>query len=281
MAPSPLGPISYLSFLLIKELGFISEYLKGERHDVFKNILEYPIVKIVIERITSSLRLTEGELERAITDYILMLRQELMGRITRGVLDIIGVTINFVFRAFSIFSLLRDGPTFFKKISDYLPFSEVQKDRLIKRAEDVIASTIYGGVVVAMVQGFMGGITFFILGISSPVLWGFSMAIATFLPLIGPFIVWVPAAIYLFIQGELWRGVALSILGAFGISLIDNFLRPIIIGNRTKMPILIIFFSVLGGIKLFGLIGFVMGPLVLATFFSVIELFRTMEESHK
>jgi len=83
--------------------------------------------------------------------------------------------------------------------------------------------------------------------------------------------------VYLFIQGEVLKGVALAIVGTFGISLIDNILKPIIIGGRTKMPVLVIFFSVLGGIKLFGLIGLIMGPLVLALFVSVIEIFRSIE----
>ena len=96
---------------------------------------------------------------------------------------------------------------------------------------------------------------------------------------VGPFIIWGPAALYLFIDGAIFRGISLAVMGAFGISLVDNLLRPMIIGNRTKIPFLAIFFSVLGGIKLFGIIGVIMGPLVLVLFLSVIEIFRSMEES--
>jgi predicted PurR-regulated permease PerM len=125
----------------------------------------------------------------------------------------------------------------------------------------------------------MGGVAFFILGISSPVLWGFAMAIASFLPLVGPFIIWIPASLYLYFQGAVGKAIALAVMGG-GISSIDNFLRPLIIGRRTRMPFLFIFFSVLGGIKLFGLIGIVMGPMVLALFVSILEIFRTLGEKN-
>jgi predicted PurR-regulated permease PerM len=143
----------------------------------------------------------------------------------------------------------------------------------------LIISTIYGGVIVAMVQGSLGGVAFAIVGITSPILWGAMMALASFLPVVGPFIIWGPAALFLLVEGAIFRGILLAVMGALGISLVDNLLRPLIIGNRTKMPFLAIFFSVLGGIKLFGIIGFIMGPMVLVLFLSVIEIFRSMEES--
>jgi predicted PurR-regulated permease PerM len=108
-------------------------------------------------------------------------------------------------------------------------------------------------------------------------LWGFAISVASFIPLLGCFAVWGPAVVILFVQGAVWKAIALAIVGTFVISLIDNFIRPIIIGGRTKMPILVIFFSVIGGIKFFGLIGLIMGPLVVALFVSVIEIFRNLE----
>jgi predicted PurR-regulated permease PerM len=164
-----------------------------------------------------------------------------------------------------------------KKVRNYIPFSEEQKDRLVKLVRDIIISTIYGGIVVSIAQGTMAGIAFFLLGISTPVVWGLATSIASFVPLLGAAGVWVPMTIYLFIENEITKGIILAIVGIFGISLIDNILKPIIIGSRTKMPILVIFFSILGGLKLFGLIGLVIGPLVLALFVSLIEIFRSVE----
>jgi predicted PurR-regulated permease PerM len=191
--------------------------------------------------------------------------------------NILTISLDFIFMSFSIFFFLRDGPEFLKKVRDYIPFSEEQKDRLVKLVRDIIISTIYGGIVVSIAQGTMAGIAFFLLGIPTPVVWGLATSIASFVPLLGAAGVWVPMTIYLFIENEITKGIILAIVGTFGISLIDNILKPIIIGSRTKMPILVIFFSILGGLKLFGLIGLVIGPLVLALFVSLIEIFRSVE----
>lgn len=272
-----LGPFSYLSFLLVKELKVISDYVEGERIETLQKTLEHPGIKALVDRITSLFNITEAEMDKAIIDGISKFGKDLIGRITKGMGDIVTVALNFVFMAFAIFFLLKDGPEFLKRIRDYMPFSEEQKDRLTTQIRDIIISTVYGGVVVAIIQGIIGGFAFYILGIPSPVVWGLATSIASFIPLIGAFAVWGPATVYLFLQGAVLKGVALAIVGVFGISLIDNVLKPIIIGGRTKMPILAIFFSVLGGIKLFGLIGLVMGPLVLAIFVSVVEIFRNVE----
>ena len=130
---------------------------------------------------------------------------------------------------------------------------------------------------VSIIQGTMAGLTFFFLGISTPVVWGLATSIASFVPLLGAASIWVPATVYLFLSGAVLQGFILAIVGLLGISLVDNILKPIIIGGRTKMPILVIFFSVLGGIKLLGLIGLIIGPLVIALFISVIEIFRSVE----
>jgi predicted PurR-regulated permease PerM len=178
---------------------------------------------------------------------------------------------------FAVFFFLKDGPGFLMRIRDYLPFNEEDKNRLISKIKDMVISTVFGGVVVAIVQGVIGGFAFYFLGIKSPVLWGASISVMSFLPLLGTFSIWGPMTGYLFIQGNYVKGIILLLIGGLGISMVDNILKPIIISGRTKMPTLAVFFSVLGGIKLFGFIGFIMGPLVLALFVSVFEIFGQIE----
>jgi predicted PurR-regulated permease PerM len=274
-----LGPFSYLTFLLVKELTALPETMAGVKLEAIKNLMQHPSVMAVTERVTSLLNIRVHELDQAVMDQISRLGKELVGGLTKGVREILTVAFHFVIMALSIFFFLKDGPTLFGKARDFLPFSENQKERLVSRARDLIISTIYGGVIVAMAQGTLGGIAFAIVGITSPILWGAMMALASFLPVVGPFIIWGPATVYLLVEGAIFRGISLAVMGALGIGLVDNLLRPLIIGNRTKMPFLAIFFSVLGGIKLFGIIGFIMGPMVLVLFLSVIEIFRSMEES--
>jgi predicted PurR-regulated permease PerM len=158
-----------------------------------------------------------------------------------------------------------------------MPFNEEEKHRLADQIHDIVVSTIYGGVIVGIIQGILAGVSFAVLGFKSPVLWGSATAIASFIPILGAAAIWGPAVLYLFATGATYKAAALLIIGAFGISMIDNILKPLIIGGRVKMPMLIILFSVLGGIKLFGLIGLILGPLVIALFVSVLEIFRNFD----
>ncbi len=274
-----IGPFSYLVFMLIMELKDFSEYMAGGKMETLKNLLHHPILLPLLEKMTSFLHLTPTELDKMFAENLSRFGKDLATYLTKGVREILTVTFHFFIMAFSIFFFLKDGPVLFKKGRDLLPFPEPQKEKLVKQIRDMIITTIYGGVIVALVQGTLGGIAFYIVGISSPVLWGGVMAVASFLPLIGPFIIWGPAAIILIVEGSILKGIALALMGALGVSTVDNLLRPMIIGNRTKMPFLAVFFSLLGGIRLFGLIGFILGPLVLAIFISVIEIFSSMEAS--
>lgn len=272
-----LGPFSYISYLLINEIKSLPDYLEDGSFESLEGLLQHPTIRAILDKVLSLFNMTEEELNKAIFDNISRMVKELIGRITSGMANIVTISLNFIFMAFSIFFFLRDGPKFLGKVRDYMPFSEEQKDRLVKLIRDIVVSTIYGGIAVSIVQGTIAGIAFFILGISTPVVWGLATSIASFIPLLGASAVWVPITVYLFIEGAVLKGIALAFVGIFGISLIDNILKPLIIGSRTKMPILVIFFSILGGIKLFGLIGLIMGPLVLALFVSLIEIFRTVE----
>jgi predicted PurR-regulated permease PerM len=251
--------------------------LETEKLDAIQGLLQHPNIKTITDKILSILNLSEEELNQAIVENISKLGKEIVSKITKGATNVVTVSLDLIFMIFSIFFFLRDGPEFLSKVRDYMPFSEIQKDRLVKQIRDIIISTIYGGVAVSIVQGTIAGLAFFILGIPTPVVWGLATSIASFVPLLGASSIWIPADIYLFLNGEILKGIILAIIGIFGISLVDNILKPIIIGGRTKMPILVIFFSVLGGIKLFGLIGLIIGPLVIALFISVIEIFRSVE----
>ena len=272
-----LGPFSYLTYMLVSELKDLTGYLEADKIEALESLMQHPSIKAVTDKILSVFNLTEDELNQTIIDNISKLGKEMVGRITKGATNVVTISLDFIFMVFSIFFFLRDGPDFLSKTRDYMPFSEIQKDRLVKQIRDIIISTIYGGVAVSIIQGTIAGLAFFFLGISTPVVWGLATSIASFVPLLGASSIWVPAAGYLFLKGAILKGIILAIVGLFGISLIDNILKPIIIGGRTKMPILVIFFSVLGGIKLLGLIGLIMGPLVIALFISVIEIFRSVE----
>jgi len=272
-----IGPFSYISFMIVLELKALPKYLAEDGMTEISRVIDHPYIKGVTEKIMTTLNVTAKDIEKSVLENVTRFGKELMDHFTKGIGNIVAVTVNFAFMTIALFFMLKDGVGFLRNAMGYLPFSEEQKDRLASQTKDVIVSTIYGGVVVAIIQGSIGGIAFYFLGISSPALWGLAISIASFIPLIGTFGIWGPMTVYLLISGEILHGIILALVGVFIISMVDNILKPIIIGGRTKMPVLLIFFSVLGGLKLFGLIGLIMGPLVVAIFVSVLDIFRNIE----
>lgn len=186
------------------------------------------------------------------------------------VFGVAGFLIGFVFLIFVIFFLFRDGDKLGKRLVDLLPMPREQALGLIARTEEVLGGCVYGVLMVAAVQGTLGGITFWALGLGSPVTWGLVMTLFCTLPIVGAWVVWVPAAIGLAINGDYTRAIILALIGQFIISTIDGFLRPILVGQRAKMHELVIFFSVLGGLKYFGLLGILLGPIVMSLAWSLL-----------
>ncbi len=272
-----LGPVSYVSVLMVGEIQNFADYLESDELNTIENVLEHPRIKWALDKVKPIFGAEDADVGKVFVEGIQNIGHNLLSRITTGAKNIFAAMLDFIFMALSIFFLLRDGPRFLARFRDYMPFSEDQKDRLEMVTKDMVVSTVYGGVVVALVQGIMGGVAFYFVGIPAPVIWGTAISVMSFIPMLGTFSVWFPAVIYLFLEQMYVQGFILFLIGALGISMVDNILKPIIIGGRTKMPTLIIFFSVIGGIKLFGLIGLIMGPLVVALFISVLEIFRKIE----
>ncbi len=272
-----VGPVTYFGVILIKEIKEISTFVTEERLNEFRNIIKRKEFSWLVDKVMDTFNLTEEELTTQILKNLDIFIRKIISNLSQSITNMVGIIFNFILTIFTVFFFLKDGPVYLKKVLNYLPFSEGELERLTRLIKDIIISTIYGGVLVAFIQASIGGITFYLLGISTPVIWASMIAIASFIPILGAFSVWGPIAGYLFLTGSVFKGVILTIVGGIGISTIDNILKPIIIGGRTKMPAIVIFFSVLGGIKEFGLIGLVAGPLIVALFVSLIEILRKIE----
>ena len=269
-----LGPLSYVSYQLAVELQNISfEHATEEILGIFN----HPRVQPLVERILSLFSITEAEFRASVVANLTRLGRNLLGLAGGRIGDVITGAFDFVLMAFTLFFLLKDGPKFLEKMRDYMPFPEHEKKQLTKQIKDVVVSTIYGGVIVALAQGLIGVTAFAVVGIRASVLWGMAMSITSFIPIAGCALVWVPATLYLFAKGLTTQGVILAAIGVFAISTVDNVLRPIIIRGRVSMPLVLVFFSVFGGIQVFGLLGLVLGPLVVAVFVSVVGIIRTRE----
>lgn len=161
---------------------------------------------------------------------------------------------------------IRDGRILTREIGERVPLKPEQRRDLFEKFTAVIKATIKGSLIVAIVQGLIGGLTFWALGINAPLLWGVVMGFMSLLPAVGTGIVWVPVAIYLFATGAIWQGVVLVICGLLVIGMVDNVLRPILVGKDTRIPDWVVLITTLGGIAVMGINGFIVGPVIAALF---------------
>ncbi|MFQ5663096.1 MAG: AI-2E family transporter, partial [Terriglobia bacterium] len=171
------------------------------------------------------------------------------------------------------FYLFRDGPALLARLRDALPLEPQQRDHLLRTAQDVLYATVYSSFVVAVMQGVLGGMTFWLLGIKAALFWGVVMGFLALLPALGPWLIWLPAALFFLLGGKLGHALVLLVVGVAVISLADNFLRPMLISGRTRLNGLLVFISVLGGLAVFGLLGIVLGPIVVAVGAAVVEAY--------
>jgi len=188
--------------------------------------------------------------------------------------------VSFGVMLYLVFFLLRDGGEIGRRIRRALPLDEGPKQHLIAKFTTVVRATVKGNIAVAAVQGFLGGMIFMFLGIQGSLLWGVLMGFLSLLPAIGAALVWAPAAAYLLITGDIWRGVILILFCVLVIGMVDNVLRPILVGKDTKMPDWVVLISTLGGMALFGINGFVIGPLIAALFMASWDLFTQDQEAN-
>jgi predicted PurR-regulated permease PerM len=189
--------------------------------------------------------------------------------------------VSFGIMLYLLFFLLREGSAVSVRIRQAIPLSMEHKRYLFSKFITALRATVKGNIAVAAVQGALGGVIFWILGIQGPLFWGVLMAFLSLLPAIGAALIWVPVAIYFFVTGDIWSGVILTAFGVLVIGLIDNILRPILVGKDTQMPDYVVLISTLGGMALFGLNGFIIGPVIAAMFIAAWDLFSFSKEADK
>jgi len=178
-----------------------------------------------------------------------------------------------------LFFLLRDGAALTARIRQAIPLDEGHKRSLSQKFTTVIRATLKGNLAVAATQGLLGGFIFWVLDIQGAVLWGVLMAFLSLLPAVGAALIWGPVAVYFFATGALWQAVVLTVFGVVVIGLVDNLLRPILVGKDTKMPDYVVLISTLGGMSIFGLSGFVIGPAIAALFIATWDLFASQRST--
>ena len=192
----------------------------------------------------------------------------------------IWAAINTLLTLFLLFYFFRDRRQVLSVVRMLLPLSDRESTLVLARVEEMIRSTVYGTLVVSVVQGTLGGVMFFLLGLPGAVFWGLVMTVLSVIPVLGAFVVWVPAALFLMVQGAWWKAVILIVYGTLVVGTIDNLLYPILVGKDTRMHTVPVFIAIVGGLTLFGAAGLVLGPALLALTWALLEILRKRTDAN-
>jgi len=214
-----------------------------------------------------------AEIGSVIYSFITRITNSLMNYFSQLILNFPNLFLQFLVVFFTFFFVLKDKEEVISYIQSLSPFSKDVEKKLFKSSKEITSSVIYGQVIVGVIQGLFAGLGFFIFGVPNALLLTLFAALAGIFPIIGPFVVWVPVAIYLVVAGNSFSALGVTLFGLFS-STIDNFLRPIFVSKRTRMHPALILIGMIGGFFLFGILGFILGPLIIAYLVIVLEIYR-------
>jgi predicted PurR-regulated permease PerM len=274
-----IGPVAYLFVSLVNEaidaVGIVNQmYQEGKLEELLT--LDIPVINAMKEKLNEYYDISQINLDEIVRDAINKASGVIVSQTTWLVTNATKAVFYFVLTVFTMYYFFKEGERIIERIRRLIPMPEDLVRKTFHQLHDVILATVYGGLVVALIQGTLGGILFFAVGISSPVFWGAIMAFLSIIPFVGAFLVYIPAAIILILGGFYVKGIIVILVGVIVISQSDNVIRPYLISGRTAMHPLLLFFAIMGGIAMFNLLGLVLGPIIAAVFMTLIRIFDYM-----
>lgn len=273
-----IAPVVYLSLVVAEDVTKTYQALVVSLYEedrlLFEGWWEHPLLAVPAEALQNLERLTGTNLRASLAESLTNLGRVLVEQLTKALSHTLYALVQVVMTLLCAFYFFRDGHLLIEWLRSTVAIGPERRQLLATRFDDVIKGTVYGNTVIAVLEGLVGGIAFWLVGLPSAVLWGVTMAILAYLPLVGAGLVWIPAAGYLAWKGA--YGKVLVVVG-FGvvIAVLDYLIRNILIGGRSNLHTLLVFLSVLGGLQLFGLVGIVAGPLVVAVGITLVDIWRT------
>ena len=267
-----LVPLTLITYAIVRELTGFAQSLQGNAESLLDP--NSPTTGKYLRWLGQYVDIEQWRSQEFIVQRLRNLSSLIASRTLGFVGGLLGVVVEVFFVIFTMYYLFRDGDRLRAVLRFSLPLEGAKASEIIERTREVISASVYGVLVIASIQGALGGFIFFVLGLPSPLLWGVVMMFFSMIPMAGAFIVWVPAAIYLLITGSYVKAVILIAFGALAIGSVDNILRPKLVGERTRLHELLIFFSVLGGLQVFGVLGLVLGPAVVAITLALLDIVR-------
>lgn len=262
-----VAPMSLVAHALITQInGTLKNIESGELEQRLQSILsQNPRLMKLWQRVTP-----EGPVKDS-TEQLTTVAGKWTGKLLGG--SIAG-SLSVLIAFFLLFYLLRDRETAIGFVRSVLPLSNREANEVFARVRDTIFASVYGTLSVAAVQGTLGGLMFWWLGLPAPLLWGVVMGLLAIIPVLGAFVIWIPAAIFLAAQGAWGKAILLAVWGLVIIGLIDNLLYPVIVGKRLRLHTVPVFIAIVGGLAVFGASGIILGPLILALTDAAIEVWR-------
>jgi predicted PurR-regulated permease PerM len=283
-----LVPLTLITLAVVREMTHIAQALQakpggdaGAGQSAFAGLLDpnSPYVGRAVAWVGQYVDLEQFDSQQFIADRLKSLGGAIAGRTLGFVGGAVGFVVEIFFVIFTMYYFFRDGERMREAVYSVLPLNDRRAHEIIDRTQEVISASVYGVLVIALIQGALGGLAFWALGLPSPLLWGVVMVFLSMIPMAGAFVVWVPAALYLVATGHWGKAIILTVWGALVIGSVDNFLRPKLVGEKTRLHELLIFFSVLGGLQVFGVIGLVLGPVVVAITIALLDVLRSADDS--
>lgn len=267
-----LGPVTMVTIAVIDELRDTASRLETNPVQLFS--LDSPIFGPLLRWIDQWVDIERFQSPTFVREHL----ESWTGTIANRTIGVVGGAVSVIVQTllvvFTLFYLFRDGVALREAIDDMVPLERSQTGDVLARTREVIGATVYGVIVIALIQGLLGAFIFWALGLPSPLLWGVVMFFLSMIPMAGAFLVWAPAALFLAVTGAWTKAIVLVAWGVLVVGSIDNVLSPKLVGQRTRLHELIVFFSVLGGLEVFGVLGLVLGPVVVAITLALIEMVR-------
>lgn len=267
-------PATFVAERIINEASRGAETIKTmvETEEWRRSLEGHPLIAPIVQWIEQQFDLPE-----MINNAASWLTSTASSFLQGSVLQLIGVVLTF----YIFFYFLRDKGTALEWLRSLSPLSETDMNRVFEGVSDTVHATIYGTFAVAIVQGTLGGLMFWWLGLPAPLLWGVVMALLAVVPVLGAFIIWIPAAIYLFLAGSEGNALLLTLWGTVVVGGIDNLLYPMLVGSRLKMHTVLAFVSLVGGLIVFGTSGLILGPVIFTVTRILLEIWSNQNSAEK
>ncbi len=273
-------PLVFAGFLLVQEAGngydAINAWIQsGGVKRLPDQLAQLPLIGgNRLQGMLAKFVVTKGNLETFLLQSAKAMSGFIVEQLTGLVKNVFLVAVNFLVIIITLFFFFKDGKRLFQSLYQVIPLDEAHKEKMFLRLDQTITAVVKGIVITAIVQGLLAGLAYAVLDVPFPVFLTALTIVLAPLPVGGTALIWGPVALYLFWTGPLWKALAMLAWGAGVVMTVDNVLRPLLIGRGAKLPVLLLFFSILGGLAAYGLIGLFLGPILLAILLTAIQIYR-------